>query len=394
MNKKLISLIIVAILLLTSSNALALGGESYDEVSFELGKSLNPPTKLNGLPYGSSFFEQLNSFERTVFYARLENLDAFRNGVEDEIFFDVPANTKAEDLAVAFFNACYAFDFDHPEIFWLSKTMRLGYYSNSSGTVSRAFFKKPDTGWYNTAYSSKNQIVNAEAAFNAKVNEIVSAAKGKDYDKVLYFHNWLVENNQYNRFVYEGNIDGASQLAWSAASALIGNSNDTKDDPVCEGYARAFKVLCDKAGIISALVSGSVGELHMWNAVKMPNDLWFALDATFDDPISQSPVLSHKYFLKGSKFMSRTHTENGSITTYGTYAFPELCENDYPMNAGANLGDVNLDNKINTGDAVSILLYVVGEQNLIGEAKICADFNCDTMINTGDAVLILKYATN
>ena len=76
---------------------------------------------------------------------------------------------------------------------------------------------------------------------------------------------------EYNRLVYEGNIEDASQLAWCAASALIGDPDDPKDDPVCEGYARAFKVLCDNAGVECAIISGISGGAHMWNAVKLPN---------------------------------------------------------------------------------------------------------------------------
>jgi hypothetical protein len=390
MKKRIVALFLAVVFLYASSSAFALNN-NYGEVTFELNLEANPPAKLNGKPYGTSYYEQLTDLEKAIYNARLENLEVFKNAAVDEVYFEMPENAKADEVIAAFFNACYAFDFDHPEVFWLSKVMRLSYYTNSSGVVTKALFKKPDTGWYNTAFSSKEQIEKAEADFNAVVDQLVSQAQDTVYDKVLFFHDWLVNNNEYNRLVYEGNIEDASQLAWCAASALIGDPDDPKDDPVCEGYARAFKVLCDNAGVECAIISGISGGAHMWNAVKLPNGFWFALDATFDDPIAATPVLSHKYFLKGSETMSKTHTAQGSVTSYGTFIYPTLNKKDYPMLAGGSLGDVNLDGKINTGDAVAVLLYIVGKSNLTDKAKACADYNCDSTVNTGDAVFILQY---
>lgn len=58
------------------------------------------------------------------------------------------------------------------------------------------------------------------------------------------------------------------------------------DDPVCEGYARAFKLVCDKLKIPCVLVSGAG---HMWNYVQVDINgngtaKWYLLDATWDDP--------------------------------------------------------------------------------------------------------------
>ena len=51
------------------------------------------------------------------------------------------------------------------------------------------------------------------------------------------------------------------------------------NEVVCEGYAKAFKILCDRFNIPCTLVSGlaytgsgSAGEAHMWNLVKMPDE--------------------------------------------------------------------------------------------------------------------------
>ena len=55
------------------------------------------------------------------------------------------------------------------------------------------------------------------------------------------------------------------------------------------------------------------------------------------------------------------------------------------------LGDVNLDGKVNTGDAVFILRQISGAVTFTEEQTLLADFNGDGKVNTGDAVAILKH---
>lgn len=64
-----------------------------------------------------------------------------------------------------------------------------------------------------------------------------------------------------------------------------------KIGPVCEGYARALKVLCDKRSIPCVLYYGTASgnpqgtfELHMWNEVQMDDGNWYAVDVTWNDP--------------------------------------------------------------------------------------------------------------
>ncbi|MBQ9949713.1 MAG: InlB B-repeat-containing protein [Clostridia bacterium] len=56
------------------------------------------------------------------------------------------------------------------------------------------------------------------------------------------------------------------------------------------------------------------------------------------------------------------------------------------------LGDVNGDGNVNTGDAVMILKFAAGMQELTDAQQEAANVNNDDKVNTGDAVLILKFA--
>ena len=55
------------------------------------------------------------------------------------------------------------------------------------------------------------------------------------------------------------------------------------------------------------------------------------------------------------------------------------------------IGDANLDNTVNTGDAVLILKGVVGMAEFNELQRVVSDVNYDIVVNTGDAVSILRY---
>lgn len=54
-------------------------------------------------------------------------------------------------------------------------------------------------------------------------------------------------------------------------------------------------------------------------------------------------------------------------------------------------GDVNMDDSIDTLDALFILQHVVGKKLLTGNAKLAADVNSDGKVDVVDALLILRY---
>ena len=117
---------------------------------------------------------------------------------------------------------------------------------------------------------------------------------------------------------------------------------------VCEGYAKAFKILCDRFGIGCALVSGngmtsaSSGGPHMWNYVRMPDGKWYGVDATWDDGYflqDGTPFPYYTYFLIGSstevrnnRTFAQDHIPDGQIMTQPmkfSMVYPELSEVAY-----------------------------------------------------------------
>ena len=160
-------------------------------------------------------------------------------------------------------------------------------------------------------------------------NEIVANATGSRYDKILYVHDWIVDNVEYDN---DNTINNDN---------IYGTFVNKK--VVCEGYAEALKYLLDKLNIPCVLVYGNGYddegnvEAHAWNYVKMEDGNWYAIDTTWDDPlyiggsnsITQN-LYKHTYFLKGSKSFNRNHVSDGDVSGTGQdFKYPELSENDY-----------------------------------------------------------------
>ena len=198
---------------------------------------------------------------------------------------------KSRAMMVAVDNA---FDRDHPEVFWMGKGSQT--VSSMSTRISR-----DSDGWVITyeltmyyALQLQNFDIRAEkykdvavlrsaiAQRDNMVDVILSGMPNEStmYEKVQYFNKWLTKNNCYNTSSNLNNIDSDCR---SCMSALVGKTGT--EGPVCEGYARAMKVLCDEVSIPCVLVDGdSEGEPHMWNYVQQDDRKWYAVDTTWNDP--------------------------------------------------------------------------------------------------------------
>jgi len=135
-------------------------------------------------------------------------------------------------------------------------------------------------------------------------------------EKCASIHDTLIEQITYDaNATYCGSIAGALIEPYHA---------------VCEGYSKAFKVLCDREKIPCILVVGNNDlenmTAHMWNYVQL-DGLWYAVDVTWDDSTS-----SNRFFLKGSETFSLDHTPE-SVYPEVTLTFPSLSEQDYGASA-------------------------------------------------------------
>ncbi len=101
--------------------------------------------------------------------------------------------------------------------------------------------------------------------------------------------------------------DGAGYYPATAAAALL------ECEALCEGYSKAFALLCRRSGIPCAVVRGFAGgEGHAWNLVELGGEPRM-VDVTWDGgqtgPLRRFMGLSsRRYFNLTPEKMSRDHT--------------------------------------------------------------------------------------
>ena len=151
------------------------------------------------------------------------------------------------------------------------------------------------------------------------------------YEKLISIHNYVCALT-----TYKSDKEGAL-YCYSAYGCMVDRQS------VCEGYAEAFKLLCERNGIDCILVTGNAVhsgkiEAHMWNYVRMDDGEWYAVDPTWND--AADIYGNYSYFLIGSEsiikgtpfYESHVPTYNFSGMEIEGFTYPELSVNEYDPN--------------------------------------------------------------
>lgn len=222
------------------------------------------------------YFEQLNKEGQKAYYAMKEGLLNLQDS------FLVP-KLSSKELSDIYF----MIRMDCPSIFY-SVTFSYKYYPDSASVEF-----KPEYLF------SKDKIREHQKAMEARVKKLARQAEGLDEKgKEMFIHDFLVNNVTYDKLKkeYSHEIIGA-----------LGNGV-----AVCEGIAKAFKILCDELGIwcIIALSDNNpekgIKYRHCWNVVKIGGS-YYHLDATFDNTLSKDDTIRYDYFNVCDKQIYRDH---------------------------------------------------------------------------------------
>ena len=158
-----------------------------------------------------------------------------------------------------------------------------------------------------------------KAADNAKA--VVAANAGKaDYAKLRAYLDDICARVGYNDDAADDENDTPYGNPWQLIWVF---DDDDTTNVVCEGYAKAFKYLCDlsdfrsnvSASIVSGDMAGGTGAgPHMWNLVTMSNGKRYLVDVTnCDSGTIGSP---DELFMAG---YTRTFDVQGSYSTGETF---------------------------------------------------------------------------
>lgn len=222
------------------------------------------------------YYGQLNKEQQKAYYAMKEGLTKLADS------FQVPI-LDGKELAEIYF----VLRLDHPELGY-SVTYKYRYYSDST---SMELFPE--------YLFTKDKIREQQKAMEARIKKLARPAMNmSEREKQLYIHDFIINNVKYDKLKkeYSHEIIGA-----------LGNGV-----AVCEGMAKAVKILCDELGIwcIVALSENNpdkgIKYRHAWNVMKIDGK-YYHLDATFDNNLSKCGVPRYDYVNLSDKQIYRDH---------------------------------------------------------------------------------------
>ena len=311
-------------------NNLKDNGNQYTNTSLNVTnlENNNENTTADSVDYKKYFYNQLNSNAKSIYSQIVNNFDLLKAGDKTINF-----SNDTADADTNFQSAWDALMLDNPEIFFIN-TNNISLQSRSDRRIwektpkySYKLMPKQGEKYYMDTWQTQDEVDGAIKEVDEKAKDIIANAKGNRYDKVKYIHDYIVDNAEYDDLgkSNNGNIYGL----------LI------EKNAVCEGYAKAFQYLLNLLDIPNIIVYGeginsnNESEFHSWNYVQMDNGKWYAVDATWDDPIiigngRITEDIKHEYFLKGSDSFFNNHKESNDVSGTGqNFKYIEISKTDY-----------------------------------------------------------------
>lgn len=259
-----------------------------------------PGAELNKAIFSDSSFYTIdaNAEDRKIDCTKLAVGDVVTtsnfNGVYvTKIPYDSTFDTQKKEACEYIAAVYHAFDRDNPEIFWLSGKCkaRIMIAADPATKAKEAYFflvlaDKDGFTMQAPDWTAAGSITAGIAQRDAAVAEILKTVTASDpAGKVKQLNKWITEHNQYNTTPDLTTISNEPHECLAALKGQVGT-----EGPVCDGYSRAFKVLCDKLDIPCVLETGwakaranSTAGFHMWSLVQI-GETWYGTDITWDDP--------------------------------------------------------------------------------------------------------------
>lgn len=237
-----------------------------------------------------------------------------------------PALSSADFSDIDWQNVLEALVLDHPEFFYVT-VMGRSWATYSDGSVAYVVLSVKSTSYYDSSVLlySEEQIPACTAELESIVKSIDVDLSNR-YNFVKSLHDYLCNNIEY--------VNNKSRCH-DAYGALV------EGVAVCQGYAEAFKMICDYYKVPSVCITGTAnGGAHMWNAVQMDDGLWYLLDVTWDDQTEKSTArIFYDFFLIGlntsdiyfgGEVFSVSHASDGSpYLPFLKYATEKYTQTDH-----------------------------------------------------------------
>ena len=126
---------------------------------------------------------------------------------------------------------------------------------------------------------------------------------------------------------------------------------------------------------------------HVGLVYKVDDTYIYAVEGNFGNKVG-----TIKYYKDTGR---QTYYSSTKILFYGVpdYLTDNAVSNTAPTTPAVEKGDVNIDKKVNSNDALLILEYSVGKRVLSDTQKKAADMDSDGVVDSVDALAVLKKST-
>ena len=189
----------------------------------------------------------------------------------------LPDNTSYEDAD----RMMHFLLLEYPELRALDNAWTIGYYRDSPDIARSVTLQY--------TMSAQDEALTVTLMLNA-AEKLADAVSGTDWDRALALHDALLAMTDY---------DDTGTAPYQADGPLL------EGRAVCEGYAKAYALLCRLSGIPCDILSGTAdGDPHSW-CMTVLDGTPVLTDPTWDD---QRWGTVHWYFALDDAAMSLTHT--------------------------------------------------------------------------------------
>jgi hypothetical protein len=221
------------------------------------------------------YYSQMNKQQQRIYQVIKSSLESLSQS------FDVQRidGTELSDIYLKLRLDC-------PEIFY-APTFRYSFYEDSTLLTLKPIY-----------LFDKNKIREHQIAMSARVEKLARVVKEKnDWEKEQYIHDFICENVTYDKLKKQYSHEILGPLGQGVG--------------VCEGIAKAVKILCDQLSIPCIIAISEkntekhIKYRHAWNVIQI-NGVWNHLDATFDNTLGNKEV-RYDYFNLDDKSIFKDH---------------------------------------------------------------------------------------
>lgn len=246
---------------------------------------------------------------------------------------DAAVNSLYDKISLDFHGILVALLADCPyEFYWCDKTS----YQTNSGGGCRAAYEDGEYKLYLTGtpllklYVSTDYSVDG-AAKTTELPDTVPSAVNTAISNAQVITDYLSKDRSGKNLLaayrdmicilttYDYDAPGGQKPYGDPWQLIYVFDNDPETKVVCEGYAKAFKYLCDLSGdnlpgVSCMIASGTLGNgNHMWNVVNMEDNRSYLVDITQCDAMDA--------YVEENSVAPKAHTDTFflSVPSSGTY---------------------------------------------------------------------------